>query len=342
MINNIIIFFIALFFLIKGSGLFVKSASSIAKKLNIPDFIIGLTLIAIGTSLPELFSLIIASMKQQSTLIIGTIIGANIANLSLIIGIASLINPIKVRKELLKRDGYMIFFITILLILFSIDKEISRIEGFVFLLVFLGYNTFLFDSTQKIKGEYNFKEFTKYFLRFKYINSIKQGIFLRFSKDYRKKPKKNHKQIAKNFFFLALGGLLIYFGAKYLVNEAIFFADYLGASIFLIGVLISIGTTLPELSVSIFASKRRMGNITIGNSFGSCITNILLIIGVTSIISPLVITGTTIYYSMFFLLILSFIVMIIVRTDYKIKKIEGIFLLIFYIIFLLLLLYNII
>ncbi len=340
MIIHLILLLTGIVFLIKGSGLFVKSGALIAKKFHVSEFIIGLTLIALGTSLPELISSVIASSRKQSSLVLGTIIGANIANLTLIIGVASLINPIKVKKQVLRRDGYMIFFTGILLVLFSLDKNISRIEGAVFLLIFIAYNLFLSYSVKRIKGDYNFKEFIKYFFKFQYLSPIKHGIFLNLSKKY------NHlhlhkKNILKSLIFLIVGGLLIYLGASIVVSKAIFFANYFQASVFLIGVLISIGTTLPELSVSISASRKKLGNIAIGNSLGSCITNILLILGISSIIFPITFVTSKIYFSLGFLIFFSAIVLMFIRTDYKIKRIEGIFLISSYLIFLTLLLLGI-
>jgi cation:H+ antiporter len=339
MVINIIILLIGLFFLVKGSGLFVHSAARIAKKLKVSDFIIGVTLIALGTSLPELISSIIASMKKESLLVIGTIVGANIANLSYIVGLASLISPIKIEKSSFKREGYFLTFIIILLGIFLIDQKITRAEGGVFLLVFLAYNVFIFDSVKKLNKNYEFKDFTSYFFKFKFVSTLKHGIFIRFNHQ-RKKVSRNKLYLAKDLIFLALGSLLIYFGAKYVVNEAIFLADFLMASTFVIGVLISIGTTLPEMSVAISASRKNLGNITLGNSLGSSITNILLVLGISALIYPLTFTQTTIYYSLAILFCLNIVLLFFIKTDWKIKRVEGIILIISYFIFLIALLYG--
>lgn len=345
MVINLILFFLGLFFLIKGSGMFVKSAASIAHRLKVPEFIIGLTLIALGTSLPELVSSIVASVNLQTGLIIGTIIGANIANLSLIIGLSSLIHPIRIKESILRRDGYMLFFVILLLGVVSFDKTITRTEGIVFLLIFLAYNMFLVESIKKVKGNYNFQEFTKYFFRFGYLSSIKEGVFLRIdhhNHKNKKKVKNFKKNIIRNSIFLIIGGLLIYFGAKFVVYNAVEFAHYFNASIFIVGVLMSIGTTLPEMSVSISSSKKGLGNIAAGNSLGSCITNILLVIGLSALINPITFISKTIYYSFGFLFLLNIIVLIYIRTGYQIRRLEGLSLIFIYLLFLILLLLGII
>lgn len=342
MVINLILFLLGLFLLIRGSGIFVKSGASIAHKLRVPEFIIGLTLIALGTSLPELFSSIIASVHLQSGLIIGTIIGANIANLSLIVGLSSLINPIRIKENILKRDGYMLFFVILILVIVSLDKIITRTEGIILLVIFIAYNLFLIESIKKVKGNYNFKEFTKYFFRFGYLTSLKHGVFLRFRENYPKKKIKNfRKSILKNFIYLVLGGALIYLGAKFVVYNAVVFANYFNASVFIIGVLVSIGTTLPEMSVSISSSKKKLGNIAVGNALGSCITNILLIIGISAIINPLTFISNTVYYALGFLFTLNIIALIFIRTGYKLRRIEGIILIFIYLLFLTLLLLGI-
>ncbi len=335
---NVLILIVGLFCLIKGSQIFVKSSVSIAKRLGISTFIIGLTIIAFGTSLPELVSSIFASLEKASGLIIGTIIGANIANLSLINGIASFINPIKVEKDVLKRDGYMVIFSVLILLISLIDGKISRTEGIIFLLIYISYILFLIEF-KNLKRHYKFQDFIDYSFRFGYLHFIK-SLFSK-SKVSLKKKKKSNGKTWKKLSLLILGAVLIYFGAKYVVEEALFFAVSFNISGIIIGVLISIGTTLPELSVSITASRKKLGNIVIGNTLGSCITNTLLILGISALIYPLVFTKTTVYFILGFLILTSFITLYFIKTRLKLRKIEGMFLLLIYVIFLILLLFGI-
>lgn len=325
---NFVLITLGLIALVKGASLFVKSASSIAKKLGVSEFIIGLTLIALGTSLPELVSSIIASIKHESGLVIGNILGANIANLGLIIGIASIIYFIKTDQQFLKRDVYMMIFSFLLLIIFLLDFTISRIEGGVFILLYLAYTIFLFETKSKRKGKYGFKEFTQYFLRFGYLSFRKK-----------KKPKgitkrNNKKVILKNILILMMSGFFIILGANYFVKEAIFFAEFFAIPKVLIGIIMAFGTTLPELSVAITASRKKLNTLTLGNSIGSCLTNTLLILGTAALIFPLTapqhITTILMVASIFFGLLIG----LFTYTNWKIRKLEGVILLALYILFL--------
>lgn len=340
---NFIIFLLALIFLVKGSNYFVKSASSISKKFGVSEFVIGLTLVAVGTSLPELFSSIIASTKNESGLVVGTILGANIANISLILGIASLIGIIKTRKEILKRDGYMLFFSALLLTLFMIDHKISRLEGSLFFILFGTYLLYVFGS-KELKGKYGFKHFIPHFFKLQYLTTVKSKVFTnkKIKIHEKKKIKKSFKEgIIKDILILILSGAAMLFGAKYLINEAVYFAESFDIPRSIIGVLMAIGTTLPELSVAINAARRGHGNIIIGNALGSCITNTLLILGISSIINPLIISQISLMNLLPFFIFLNVILLIFIRTDWKIKRFEGIVLLLTYLVFLAELIYKV-
>jgi cation:H+ antiporter len=325
MVINLIIFLIAIVFVVQGANLFVKSGSRIARKFGVSEFVIGLTLIALGTSFPELFSSVIASVKGQSGLVVGAILGANIANLTLIVGIAALLSgKIKLEKEVLKRDIFMLIFVIVLLSVFLFDGTLSRIEGFAFLVMFLGYNLFLLDSNLRFQKEYGFREFFRHLVRFD---------FFKFS---RKGNDKRTKIPLKEFLILIFGGVLLFVGAKYLVEEGVFLANYFEIPIILVGIIISIGTTMPEMSVAIISSKKGYGEISVGNSIGSAITNSLLILGISAMILPLEIAKNSFYYLVSFLLISSVILALFIKTKWSISRIEGILLILVYITFLVL------
>jgi len=338
MIKNILLFLFGLVFLVQGSSYFVKSASRIAKKLGISEFIIGLTLVAVGTSLPELVSSIFASVKRESGLILGTIMGANIANITLIIGISAIMAPLIIKKQILKRDGYMLLFTTALLGIFLWDLKISFIEGLIFLLLFISYTFYLFAYKKKIKGAYGFKEFIPYFFKFKYILTIKSEIMKNFEDKIppakKNKIKKTFKEgLVKDFLIILISGCFIFFGAHYFVKEAIIFSELLKVPEVIIGVFIAIGTTLPELSVAVSASRKGYGNIAIGNAIGSCITNTLLILGVSALIHPLISLKLTLNYIFSSLFLVVIIFLIFMRSKWKIQKFEGILLILLYLAF---------
>ena len=173
---HIIYFILALLLLIKGSDYFVKAAAAIAEKFGISEFMIGLTLVAIGTSLPELASSIVAALKNETGLIIGNVIGSNIANIALIIGIAASIASIKTDEQMLIRDGYIMLFATVLFYVFMLTGVLSKFVGILFIILYFAYIIFLFETKAKTKDEYHFKAFVPYFFKFKYLLAIHKQV----------------------------------------------------------------------------------------------------------------------------------------------------------------------
>ncbi|MBU0963179.1 MAG: calcium/sodium antiporter [Nanoarchaeota archaeon] len=350
MIINILLLLIGLVLLVKGSGYFVSSASSIAKKLGISEFVIGLTLVAIGTSLPELVSSIFASIKHESGFVIGTITGANIANIGLVVGIAAIIHRIKTRKQMLIRDGYIMLFSFLLLFIFIFNNIISRIEGIIMLIIFFAYIIFLFETKKDLKGKYGFKEFIKSFFKFKYILTIKSRLLTNFTKNKNKISSTEKRRInelfragiIKDILLIILSGAFVIFGAKYLVDQAIFFANLFNIPKMLIGILLAIGTTMPEMSVAIAASRKRLGNIVIGNAIGSCITNTLLILGISSIIFPLSVLKLSLVYIVPFMLLMGILLLLFIKRHWGITKLEGIIFILLYLLFLIFLFFMVI
>ena len=340
-IAEILLFALGLILLVKGSDFFVKAAASIAKRLGVSGFVIGLTLVAVGTSIPELAASIAASVKHESGLIMGTIVGSNIANIGLILGLAASFSVLKVRKEMLDRDGYIMIFAALLFLFFIIDLSISRFEAIIFLLFYLAYVFFLFSIKAKGKGKRHFREFINYFLELGYLASIRDDMVSGLNNARktgfreRKKPMELFKSsFVKDFLVLLISGAAIILGAKYLVEEAIFFADLLGISSTFIGIsLIAVGTSLPELSVSMAAAKKGYDNIAVGNILGSNIANIFLIIGASGLISPLSVAKPTISYTAPFMVFMSILFLVLVQRNWRIGRIYGIALLALYAMF---------
>jgi len=327
MLLELALFILGFILLIKGSDYFVKNASVIAKKIGISEFIIGLTLVAIGTSLPELASCVFASFKQQSGLILGEIVGSNIANIALVGGILAIIGTIKTKKEVLKRDGHLLIFTIAIFFLFMVNNQLTRIAGIIFLLIYIAYLAFVFESKTKPSERDSFAKFIRYFIGFRYIQSIKKQI---------KNTNNQHKQnILPNLLIMIISGTAIYFGARFLVEQAIFFAGSLGISTSIIGVsIVALGTSLPELSVSISAVKNKLGHIALGNIIGSCIANILLIIGISTLINPLTINNLTLFYTVPIMMLVSTLLFLFMEGKQQLTRKHGIIFLIIYIIFL--------
>jgi len=337
---NGILFAIGLVLLVGGANYFIKSAATIAKRLGVSEFVIGLTIVAMGTSLPELASSIAASLKQQSGLVIGNVVGSNVANVGLIIGLTAIFAGIMSKKQMIKRDGYIMIFASGLLWLFVMNGVLSRLESFIFVLLYLAYVTFLFQSKPHPREKYQFGRFIQYFLGFKYLTTIRSRI-----DGYRehRKHKKSHSHeirqlvraaIIKDLFVLLFSGAAITIGAGYLIAQATYFAIMFNIPDTLIGIsLIAVGTSIPELTVSLVAAKKGFNSIALGNIIGSNISNIFLVLGIAGLISPISIDRGTIIFSIPYMIAISVALLIFSRSELKIKPVEGLTLLIAYVLF---------
>jgi K+-dependent Na+/Ca+ exchanger-like protein len=378
---NILIFLGGLVLLVKGADFFVLSSSRIARKFGVSELVIGLTLVSVGTSVPELASSLAASFQQASGIVMGNILGSNIANIGLIASAAALLTNIRTEEVMLKRDGYIMLFSSFLLFLFIFDFRISRLEALIFILFYLAYILFLIDKVRKHEEDIYFKHFMIYFFKFEYLSNLKSRINLHIQKYERgnkglgntkksiletgKSTQKRNEgefetkkrteaefetefeyedadldvieenlseaNILIEFFKLIASGAAIIIGAKYFVEQAIFFARLLEVPETLVGItLVAVGTSVPELMVTVSAARSNYGGIAIGNVIGSNIANISLILGCSGLVHPITTNYLVVYYIAPFMLIISALLLLFIRTSWKIKKLEGLILLLLY------------
>lgn len=262
MLLSVFLIIIGFIFLIASADLLVDGSSGIAKKFHIPEIIIGLTIVSIGTSMPELFVSITSALEGHSDMSLGNIIGSNLSNLLLILGLSAIIKPVVFQKETRLYEIPMCLFFTITLMIFcNTNDGISRIEGIVLLLlfcVFLGYTIFMGIKESKTNLE----------------------------KDGAKEEKNN--SILKNIILVILGVIGLKVGGDLTVDNAVNVANYFNISEKIISLtILAVGTSLPELVTSVTAAIKGNSDIAIGNIIGSNIFNILLILGVASIIKPI-------------------------------------------------------
>ncbi|MEE8340767.1 MAG: sodium:calcium antiporter [Candidatus Neomarinimicrobiota bacterium] len=242
-------------FLFFGADWLVKSAVFFANRLKISSFVIGLTVVAFGTSLPELVISLQAVLSNKSTIAIGNIVGSNIANIGLVLGLTSLIFPISVHFHRIKRDLYIYIFICIVFVVFLYDGVISRIEGFG---LFAGLMLYTW-SCIRFKQEQDIES----------VTSIEKR--------------------GKALILFVLGIIGLYLGADLFIKGAIELASILGVSEVVIGMsVVALGTSLPELSTCIVASFHKEHAISVGNIIGSNIFNILSVIGLVGIVKPII------------------------------------------------------
>jgi cation:H+ antiporter len=241
-----------------------------------------------------------------------------------------------------ERDGYVMILSVILFFVFSLDNVISKTEGIVFLLIYLFYILFLLKSDSKKVKKYKFHDFMNYVFGFKYLSSVRsRNVHKALEKTPSQRTMDEHRMLKlfregvfKDFLIIIISGIGIIVGAKYLVNEAIWIANLLNIPENIIGLsLIAIGTSLPELIVSINAVKKGFGNLVSGNVLGSNIANITLIIGISSLISPLQVAESSVAYTIPIMLFFSLAFMHFIKSGWHIDKKKGIFALLAYIIF---------
>lgn len=291
--------------LIKGADVLVEGSSSIAKRLKISEMVIGLTIVSVGTSMPELVVNITSSLGGHSDIAIGNIIGSNITNLLLILGLAATIKPIKVEKETQKVEIPICIISTfIFLIVCNINNTIMRYEGLILICLFVAFIIYTIHTAKKNPIEFD-------------------------------EEKLKNTSIIKELLFIVLGIAMLRIGGEFTVDNALLIANKLNWSEKIIGVtIIAIGTCLPELVTTVTASLKGKSNIAVGNIVGSNIFNLLLIIGTSAIISP--IRYNTIYnFDMLVLILASVMLLFFVELKPKdiVTRKNGIAYLILYAIY---------
>ncbi len=331
MIVHFLIFIAALAFLAKGADFFVEYAARLAKRFGVSDFVIGLTITSVGTSVPELAASVSASLQEHSGLIIGNVVGSNIANIGLILGLSAIIKPFKTETNMYQRDGYIMIASVILFFAISLNNYISEWEAGIFILSYIFYVLFLLRSNNEGKAYY-FRDFMHYVFDFEYITPIKSRLFKSVPKQPGKAGGKEEKSgpglfdkaVWKDISITLLSCVAVMLGARYLVQEAVWIAQLIHVPESVIGLsMIAIGTSLPELTVSISAVRKGKGGMVVGNVIGSNIANVLLIIGVSGIVFPLKIAEISVVYTLPILLFFSLAFLYFIRSDWEIKRSQG-------------------
>ncbi|HAR70128.1 MAG TPA: sodium:proton exchanger [Eubacterium sp.] len=254
MFLQVFILLVGFLLLVKGADWFVEGAAGIAKKLGIPQLIIGLTIVAMGTSMPEAAVSITAALQENAGITIGNIVGSNILNILIILGVTALITNVAIQKSTLYYEIPYMIAITIVLMIFGITGgEISFIEGIIFWLLFIVFLGYLFVMSKKGNSQENEE-----------VKDI---------------------PVWKCILFMLVGGVMVVKGSDFAVSGASAIARFFGMSERFIGLtIVAFGTSLPELVTSVTAAKKGNAGIAIGNIVGSNIFNILFVIGTTALI----------------------------------------------------------
>lgn len=291
-----------------GADRLTEGASALARRMNIPEIVIGLTIVAAGTSAPELFVSIVSALKGTPDMAVGNVVGSNTMNAMLIVGCAAMVAPMSISRSTVRKDIPFSVAASVLLILLGFDAFLGRIDGIILL---AGFAFFMYYTLSQAKPEKPTTETTK-----------QANPWL-------------------SAFYVILGLTFLVVGSNVFVDSASRVAYALGISEGVVGLtIVAGGTSLPELATSVVAARKGQSAIAIGNVIGSNVFNILLILGTTAVISPLAIQGITVIDLSVMLLSVS-LVWLFSRTRYTVERWEGALLVAGYLVYLGWLLYNV-
>ncbi len=293
-----------------GAVWLVRGASRLASSLGVSPIVIGLTVVSLGTSAPELVVCLVAALQGNPGLAIGNVMGSNLANIGLILGLTSLVHPLEVKHRVVWREMPVMLLITFAIYPIAFDRVLSRMDGFMLLLVLLAYLVWVFRSghPDEIKSSHGPRDS---------MATSEEAASLLNLKDIR--------QVAVGSAFLVLGGYCI-------VKGAVEVASALGISEVIIGLtVVAIGTSLPELATSLVAAMRQEVDIAVGNIIGSNIFNLTAIFGTTAVVRPIMIPETVLSRELAGVVFMSLLLWPILRSGWRIKRWEGALLLTAYI-----------
>ena len=292
-----IMLILGFFLLIKGADFFVDGSGSIARKLRIPDIIVGLTIVAMGTSAPELAVSVSAALGGSSDISLGNVVGSNLLNILIILGISAVIVPLSVDKSMFKRDFPVLLITAVILPLICIisGNTVGRTGGIILLAIFICY------ITMTVKSAINYRKNGDNITE----DSIKMLPWW------------------TSILFTVGGAIVIIIGGNISVDSATEIARQLGISEAIIGLtVVALGTSLPELVTSVVAARKGNSDIALGNIVGSNIFNVLLILGTTSVIKPFAVSQNSIIDMIILLGVTSYLI-VASATGKKISRAEG-------------------
>ncbi|MCK5103458.1 MAG: calcium/sodium antiporter [Cyclobacteriaceae bacterium] len=305
--TTIVLLIIGLIVLIVGGDYLVRGSSSIALRLRLSPLVVGLTIVAFGTSAPELLISIQSALKGSPDIVMGNVVGSNITNLALVLGLTAVVNPVKVQLNSIRVDWPMTMGSSILLYLVIIKGYIMSYEGILFVLIIV---TYLFLIIRQ---------------------SRKDVIATKRTLDKEEIPDAPPKQIWKDLVFIVIGCVGLYFGSEWFVNSAKDLALSFGIEERVIGLtIVAIGTSLPELVTAIVASYKGHTELALGNLMGSNIFNILSILGITSIIREIHVHIDIINKDIIWMMLITLMTLPLMIMRREVGRVDGFILLIVY------------
>ncbi len=313
MILTIALLVVGLVVLIAGGDYLVKGSSSIALRLHLSPLVVGLTIVAFGTSAPELLISIQAALRGSPDIAMGNVIGSNICNLALVLGITAIIYPVKVSSNSLKVDWPVTMGVSLLLYFFVREQLVDSYEGFLFIFILIVYLIVVIRKSRKD---------TKAAKLIIEDSEIPDGPSI---------------QLWKDIAFIAIGCAGLYFGSEWFVGSVQDIARSFGISERVIGLtIVALGTSLPELATSIVASYKGQTDLALGNLMGSNIFNILSILGITSIIKEIEVSDQILKTDIWWMLIITLLVLPLMVSRRRVGRIDGSILIAVYLVYVIL------
>ncbi len=287
-----------LLMLVAGGEALVRGAVSLANKIGIPVIIIGLTIVSLGTSAPEMVVSILATMDGHPDIALGNVIGSNIANILLVLGVTALVYPVVTNPDVTKRDGMLMVLVSVIMLIFMSDYEVQRYEGAILLGVMVAYLTSMFLRARKDNAPEVLEEFEEE-TSFNYMMPIA-------------------------LLLLVAGFALLIYGADILVRGASEFARTLGVSEAVIAsTIVAIGTSAPELVTCVVAAYRKHSDIAVGNVVGSNFFNIAAVLGVAAATTPVTVNPVFLQADIWIMLAASTLLIPLMMSGKKISRTEG-------------------
>ncbi len=324
--------------LVKGADIFVDGSSSVARQLRIPTIIIGLTIVAMGTSLPELAVSLTASMADSNSMAISNVIGSNIFNTMVVVGVCAILTPVAVQRETLRRDiPFAILCAILLLVLGCIGMSVGRLDAAILLGVFVGFLVNLVRSALRARKETAVTESvvanTGDRKKGVEVDESGQGEVQQSSESVKAEASSISDEDSEtvkdlpmwqSILYIIVGIIAIKFGGDWTVDAAKSIALTIGMSETLVGLtIVSVGTSLPELVTSIVAARKKEVDMALGNAFGSNVFNILMVLGVAAAISPVALIMENVI-DIIMLIVISVMVWFFARNDECITRREGV------------------
>ena len=343
---SILFMIIGLYLLIKGSDIFVESGTTIGKMFKMSEVLIGLTIVCIGTGLPELILSINGSISGNSNLVIGNIVGTNIFNMCVILGFICVLHPLKFLRQTIRKDMHMSLLSAIALFFLLLDNfknsceqnVISSSDAVILLLFFaiFVYYTF-YEITDYLRDrrekKYQAQKSQKTSKNIKNIVEEKKDVHTYTIKDIR--------VLFKNIAIALIGILMVHIGAKLTVNSSVRIAEFFNVSqTFISIVIIAVGTSLPELTTSYVAIKKNRINIAIGNLIGSNMFNTLCVLGTSALINPIQLEGSYLLVDCSVFILVCLVMVLFTKRKPEISRFEGFSLFTIYILYITYVMYR--